>query len=99
MPLLIGWGILLGVLFLGGSGSPGSAPCAACLVDLSIAIGTLARCCRAGPSATWRCARRAERLHGDSQWSIAARHFRKNRLAMAGLVVMLLLYLITLVTR
>jgi peptide/nickel transport system permease protein len=41
---------------------------------------------------------RPRRLHGDSQWSIAARHFRKNRLAIAGLVVMLLLYLITLVT-
>jgi peptide/nickel transport system permease protein len=43
-------------------------------------------------------ARRPRRLHGDSQWSIAARHFRKNRLAMGGLAVMLLLYVVTLVT-
>ena len=42
--------------------------------------------------------RRPRRLHGDSQWSIAARHFRKNKLAIAGLTVMLLLYVITLVT-
>jgi peptide/nickel transport system permease protein len=40
----------------------------------------------------------AKRAHGDSQWSIAGRHFRKNRLAMAGLAVMILLYVITLIT-
>jgi peptide/nickel transport system permease protein len=42
--------------------------------------------------------RRQGREHGDSQWSIAARHFRKNKLAIAGLVVMILLYVVTLVT-
>jgi ABC-type antimicrobial peptide transport system permease subunit len=35
---------------------------------------------------------------GDSQWSIASRHFKKNRLAMAGLAVMIILYVVTLVT-
>lgn len=42
--------------------------------------------------------RRQRRLHGDGQWSIAARHFRKNKLAMAGLAVMILLYVVTLIT-
>jgi peptide/nickel transport system permease protein len=42
--------------------------------------------------------RRATTERGDSQWAIAARHFRRNRLAMAGLLVMILLYVATLVT-
>ena len=33
-----------------------------------------------------------EERAGDSQWAIAARHFRRNRLALAGLVVLALLY-------
>jgi peptide/nickel transport system permease protein len=33
---------------------------------------------------------------GDSQWAIAARHFRRNSLAMAGLVTVVLLYLVAL---
>jgi peptide/nickel transport system permease protein len=41
---------------------------------------------------------RPVRRYGDSQWAIAARHFRKNHLAMAGLAVMLLLYIVTLLT-
>jgi peptide/nickel transport system permease protein len=43
-------------------------------------------------------AARPIRRYGDSQWAIAARHFRKNRLAMAGLFVLLLLYAVTLLT-
>jgi peptide/nickel transport system permease protein len=35
---------------------------------------------------------------GDSQWALAARHFRGNRMAMGGLAVMFLLYLVTLLT-
>jgi len=42
--------------------------------------------------------RRERRQFGDSQWSIAARHFKKNKLAIGGLVVMVLLYVLTLVT-
>ena len=38
------------------------------------------------------------RTRGDSQWSIAMRHFKKNRLAMGGMAVMILLYVVTLVT-
>jgi peptide/nickel transport system permease protein len=43
-------------------------------------------------------ARRPRRRYGDSQWSIAARHFRRNKLAMAGLIVLLILYAVTLLT-
>ena len=41
---------------------------------------------------------RPKKLKGDSQWAVAARHFKKNRMAMAGLAVMVFLYLITLLT-
>ncbi len=41
---------------------------------------------------------RPVRRFGDSQWAIAARQFRRNRLAMAGLVVMIFLYIVTLLT-
>ncbi|MDR0786697.1 MAG: ABC transporter permease [Gemmatimonadota bacterium] len=43
-------------------------------------------------------ARRPRRRFGDSQWTIAARQFRRNKLAIAGLVVMIVLYLMTLLT-
>jgi peptide/nickel transport system permease protein len=42
-------------------------------------------------------AARPVRRHGDSQWAIAARHFRRNKLAMAGMIVMLLLYVVALI--
>ncbi|MBA2244891.1 MAG: ABC transporter permease [Gemmatimonadetes bacterium] len=41
---------------------------------------------------------RPSRLKGDSQWAIAARQFRRNKVAMFGLGVMILLYIITLLT-
>jgi len=42
---------------------------------------------------------RARRLaqQGDSQWQIAVRHFKKSKLALAGLAVLALLYLIALI--
>ena len=43
-------------------------------------------------------ARRPARRHGDSQWAIAMRHFRRNRMAMAGLAVTLILYAVSLLT-
>ena len=42
--------------------------------------------------------KRPVKRFGDSQWAIASRQFRKNRLAMAGLAVMLVLYVVTLLT-
>lgn len=44
-----------------------------------------------------RMARPAE-PKGESQWSLALRSFRKNRLAVSGLSLMILLYLVTLIT-
>src|SRR5690606_930370 len=41
---------------------------------------------------------RPKKLKGDSQWAIAARHFKKNRMAIAGLAVMIFLYVVTLLT-
>lgn len=43
-------------------------------------------------------AARPPRLKGDSQWAVAVRHFRRNRMAMAGLAVMVVLYIIALLT-
>ncbi len=110
IPLLISWGALLGLLYLGWQrveeirarptlpgGRVPRIP-----VDVWLALGVTA----ALLLAVWAWAmydlavrsRRPRRMHGDSQWSIAMRHFRKNRLAMAGLVVMVLLYVATLAT-
>jgi peptide/nickel transport system permease protein len=43
-------------------------------------------------------AARPKKLKGDSQWAVAARHFRKNRMAIGGLFVMVFLYVVTLLT-
>ncbi|HEX8695316.1 MAG TPA: oligopeptide ABC transporter permease [Longimicrobium sp.] len=102
MTLLISWGILLGLLFLSWSRIVGMRALRRVPVDMYVAVASLA----ALLLVVWGWAlydltvraKRPKRLHGDSQWSIAARHFRKNRLAMAGLAVMLLLYVVTLVT-
>lgn len=102
MLLLIPWGFTLGLFFLawervvgvfGGERTP---------IDGVLAVATLALLL----IGIWGWAlydllvrsRRPVRRHGDSQWAIAARHFRRNRMAMIGLGVMLLLYVFTLVT-
>jgi peptide/nickel transport system permease protein len=48
--------------------------------------------------ALWDLAVRRGRIRtrGDSQWTIAARQFRRNRLAIAGLVIVIVLYLVAL---
>jgi peptide/nickel transport system permease protein len=65
------------------------------LATLLVTVGLLLRW-------TWRSVSPAHlargRVRGDSQWAIAARHFKKNKLAIAGLAVMIILYLITLLT-
>jgi peptide/nickel transport system permease protein len=43
-------------------------------------------------------ATRPKKLKGDSQWAVAMRHFKKNRMAVGGLLVMIVLYIITLLT-
>ncbi len=113
MPLLLSWGLLLSLLYLAWDrlmrvvSPPAPPPGQEGLVqrvpiDVYLAIAALALMLLG----VWAWAlydlrvraRRVRRLHGDSQWSIAARHFRRNRLAMAGLAIMILLYVVTLVT-
>ncbi len=94
--LLLAWGVFLGTLFLGRSklaalGRTGS-------LDDYIATTTLAL----GLLAVWLFAfldLKSGRVHnagrlGDSQWRIAARHFRKSKVALAGLLIIFLLYLV-----
>jgi peptide/nickel transport system permease protein len=104
--LLVAWGLLLGVVWLGWEVLVG--PPAA--LDEWVAAVTLV----AGLALVWGlalrdlwAARRSAReaaargtaedpRAGDSQWAIATRHFRRNSLAMVGLVVVLILYLVAL---
>jgi peptide/nickel transport system permease protein len=102
MILLLLWGFTLSLAFLTRAKIGAVFTARRLPVDALVAVVTLA----VTALLLWGWAfrdlatksRRPKRMHGDSQWSIAARHFRKNRLAIAGLVVMLLLYLVTLVT-
>lgn len=102
MTLVILWGILLGLVFLTWNGMVETFTGRRIPTDGVVAIATIVLLL----VGTWGGAlhdlairaKRPARRHGDSQWAIAARHFRRNRLAMAGLVIMLLLYVITLVT-
>jgi peptide/nickel transport system permease protein len=67
--------------------------------DVYLALATLAAMVAGTAWWTWRSLRgprAAERRRGDSQWAIAARHFRRNRMAMAGLGIMIVLYVLTL---
>ncbi len=100
--LFIAWGILLGTAFLTGD------RIMAVFTGLRIPTDGLVAAVTLGVLllGTWgwalfdlyRRTTRPSRMAGDSQWAIAARHFRRNRMAMAGLAVMLLLYAITLLT-
>jgi peptide/nickel transport system permease protein len=102
MVLALTWTTLLSLGFLAWSRIAGVFTAPRIPIDGVIAVATLA----AVLAAVWAWAiydlkvraRRPLRRYGDSQWTIAARQFRRNRLAMAGLVVMLILYLVTLLT-
>ncbi|MGH7458379.1 MAG: oligopeptide ABC transporter permease [Longimicrobiaceae bacterium] len=100
--LFLSWGILLGTLFLTWSkvsevftarhtpvaGAVAVATAGALLLGLwGWALYDLKA--RAG---------RPRQRSGDSQWAIAARRFRKNRIALLGLGFMLLLYVVALIT-
>jgi peptide/nickel transport system permease protein len=96
--LLFLWGSLLGLAFFSWEriaavpGRPG--------VEGWIAVGTLAL----GLLGVWLWAlrdltagaRRRAQPRGDSQWAIAARHFRKSKLALVGLALIIIFYLIAL---
>lgn len=98
--LLLVWGALLGVVQLA------SAEIGAILVaqrrpaDGVVAVVTLAVLllgCWVWPLYDLLVrSRRPGTVRGDSQWAIAARQFRRNRMAMAGMIVMFVLYALTL---
>jgi peptide/nickel transport system permease protein len=98
--LLMGWGVLLSMAYLASPRIRGIPEMRRVPIDMWVAVGTLALLMLA----VWAWgvydlavrSRRPPKPRGDSQWSIAARHFRRNHLAMGGLVVMLLLYVVTL---
>lgn len=102
MALLIPWAILLGTAYLTWGRIVAVFTGLRIPVDGLIAVATLGLLLLG----IWGWAlydlavrgTRPARLKGDSQWAIAARHFRRNRIAMAGLIVMLALYVITLIT-
>ena len=99
--LLLTWGFVLAVAFLSRGRMLAIGGMRRVPVDLWVAIASLALL---AAGAVWWSVRtlRPKRgdaaRRGDSQWAIASRHFRRNRLAMAGLVVMLILYALTLLT-
>jgi peptide/nickel transport system permease protein len=101
--LLLSWGLMASLVYMSVPRFREIPEMRRVGVDLWLAIATMVLTAAAllwwswsTLSATQRRQRAGRRA--QSQWAIAARHFRKNRLAMAGLVVMLLLYLVTLLT-
>jgi peptide/nickel transport system permease protein len=94
--ILIPWGALLGLVFWTweritavGGGS----------LDELIAVATVAGLMLVvWGGALWDLAVRRRRIvtRGDSQWAIAVRQFRRNKLALAGLAIITLLYLVAL---
>jgi peptide/nickel transport system permease protein len=99
--LLLAWGALLAVLWLGRHvlmGPPGALDEWVAVLTVALALGSVwflaFRDLRSHRAAALDPA--ADRAAGDSQWAIAARHFRRNGMAMAGLVTVVLLYLVAL---
>jgi peptide/nickel transport system permease protein len=100
--LALAWGFLFSLVFLSWARIRGVAGMERVGFDFWLALATLAVAIGAMLWWTWRAVSPRHlaraRLRGDSQWAIAGRHFKKNRLAMAGLAVMIILYLVTLLT-
>jgi peptide/nickel transport system permease protein len=102
MWLLIAWGVTLGTLYLTWGRVEEALAAPITPMDVMVALATLIILL----AAIWGWtmydltvrANRPKGRKGTSQWAIAARHFSKNKIAIAGLVVMLLLYVITLLT-
>ncbi|MGQ0562005.1 MAG: oligopeptide ABC transporter permease [Gemmatimonadota bacterium] len=94
--LLLAWGTLLGTLFLTlervldvARGSLDDYIAVATLVVLLAAVWGYALY-----DVTLAPAQREER--GDSQWRIATRHFKKSKIALSGLIILVLMYLVAL---
>jgi peptide/nickel transport system permease protein len=102
MSLLFSWGILLSMTYLAAPRVQGIPAMRRVPIDMWVAVATLVLLLLAvwgwGVYDLAVRSRRPPKARGDSQWAIAVRHFRRNRLAMAGLIVMLVLYLLTLLT-
>src|SRR5690606_29888068 len=94
--LLIPWGALLGILYWSWGRITGLERAS---FDDYLAIVTLfVSLFVVWAGAMWNLTigRRRAAERGDSQWAIAARQFKRNRLAIAGLVVIILLYMVAL---
>src|SRR5690625_4100715 len=95
-PILFGWALLLAIAFLAG-GRIAEIPGQGAWDDY-LALATLA----VTLAGLWWLAQRDLRRRGrpveggDSQWRIAGRVLRSDRLAMAGLAVIVVLYLVAL---
>jgi peptide/nickel transport system permease protein len=94
--LLLTWGALLGTLFFTRARVFNVT---AGTLDDYIAVATLVLLL----AAVWgyalfdlTLAPERREARGDSQWRIASRHFRKSRVALSGLVILVLMYLIAL---
>jgi peptide/nickel transport system permease protein len=102
VPLLICWGVLLGTTLLTADGivavfSSRRLSIAGLTAVITLAVLLLGVWFWGLHDLRVRTAR-PRRRGGDSQWSIAARHFRRNWMAMAGMVVMIALYGVALLT-
>jgi peptide/nickel transport system permease protein len=100
--LVLAWGLISGLVFLSWARITGIPGMRRVPLDMYVAVATLALLFL---GLLWSTARgvalrgsRGARRRGDSQWAIAGRHFKRNRMAMAGLGIMILLYLVTLIT-
>jgi peptide/nickel transport system permease protein len=94
--IMLPWGVLLALAFWARERilqPRGGA------IEHYVALGTLlALLLTVWGGALWDLAVRGRRAlsRADSQWSIAARQFKRNRLALAGLAIVVILYLVAL---
>jgi peptide/nickel transport system permease protein len=100
--LTLAWGFLFSLVYLGWARIRAVPGMERVGIDLWLALATLALTVGLLLRWTWRSVSPTHlargRVRGDSQWAIAARHFKKNKLALAGMGVMIILYLVTLLT-
>ncbi len=102
MSLLFVWGVMLSVLFFSWGRVTEVFTARRMPIDGLVAVVTIGVVMLLvwgwGLYDLKKRAGRPRRIHGESQWSMAFRHFRKNRIALMGLIFMLALYVITLLT-
>jgi peptide/nickel transport system permease protein len=100
--LVLAWGFFFSLVYLSWARIAAVPGMERVGIDMWLALATLAVTMGLLLRWTWRSVSPAHlargRIKGDSQWAIAGRHFKKNKLAIAGLAVMIILYLVTLLT-